>query len=147
MAKSERAAWAKDLDAPRYHMIVAPNSDVDARLRRDSCRAFHDMMDGAVLVNGYKYGDVHDAYPDRVDAIASLENRLAKYKEDGNVRWLADIANFAMFEFMLPRREGAHLGADESIGRVVPGVSEFTERSNENLNAPVAALRNARSGD
>lgn len=37
-----------------------------------------------------------------------MEKRLEKYKETGNTEFLADIANFAMIEFMYPQ----HLDAD-----------------------------------
>jgi hypothetical protein len=68
-----------------------------------------------------KYGAVADAYPSRVDALASLRQRLEKYAADGNTEWLMDVANFAMIEFMHPRHERAHFKAtdsDQSPGRV-----------------------------
>jgi hypothetical protein len=69
----------------------------------------------------FKYGDVRDAYPHRIDAIACLQQRLEKYQQTGNTEFLMDAANFAMIEFMLPRREGAFFEAtdsDQSPGRV-----------------------------
>lgn len=68
-----------------------------------------------------KYGAVADAYPDKVDAIASLRKRLERYEETGNTEWLMDVANFAMIEFMRPRSGRAHFRATdsaESPGRV-----------------------------
>ena len=89
----------------------------------------------------HKYGPVADAYPKKVDAVASLLKRLAKYigtkklvgllevlqglgvdEGDGNTEWLMDVANFAMIEYMLPRKKNAHFKAtnsDESPGRVM----------------------------
>jgi hypothetical protein len=68
-----------------------------------------------------KYGAVADAYPQRLDAIASLKKRLERYEADGNTEWLMDVANFAMIEFMHPRHPQAHFRATdshESPGRV-----------------------------
>ena len=42
-----------------------------------------------------------------MDAIGNIEKRINKYKETGNTEFLADVANFAMIEFMYPSIEGA----------------------------------------
>ena len=50
---------------------------------------------------------------------------IAKYKETGNTEYLADAANYLMFEFMFPQVAGAHFKAtdsDESAG--VVGITE-----------------------
>jgi hypothetical protein len=78
-------------------------------------------MDDRMGVSYCKYGPVADAYPHRVDALASLRKRLEKYEADGNTEWLMDVANFAMIEFMHPRHPRAHFKATdsaESPGRV-----------------------------
>jgi hypothetical protein len=65
-----------------------------------------------------KYGPIVQAYPDDVDAVASLKKRLERYEETGNREWLMDVANFAMIEFVLPRHPDVHLDAEaRSIGR------------------------------
>jgi len=69
---------------------------------------FHDRMRQAMTVSLHKYGPVKNAYPHKVNAIASLEKRLRLYKETGNADYLVDIANFAMIEFMLPSHEQFH---------------------------------------
>jgi hypothetical protein len=71
-----------------------------------------------------KYGAVADAYPHKVDAIASLKLRLDKYAETGNTEYLIDASNFAMIEWMYPRRAGAFFeptDASGSPGRVSTG--------------------------
>lgn len=79
-------------------------------------------------VSFFKYGLVEEAYPEKVKALrvaddeadCSLEGRLKRYRDTGNVEWLMDVANFAMIEFMHPRHSEAHFRAtdsDESIGR------------------------------
>lgn len=69
---------------------------------------FHRRMDQSMTVSFHKYGPVKEAYPHKVNAIASLEKRLRLYKETGNADYLVDIANFAMIEFMLPAHEQYH---------------------------------------
>ncbi len=84
---------------------------------------FQGMID-RMGMSFYKYGRVADAYPHKVDAIASLHGRIARYAETGNREWLIDAANFAMIEFMHPRHEAAHFratDADESPGRTSIG--------------------------
>jgi len=78
-------------------------------------------MANRMAVSYCKYGAVAEAYPHRVDAIASLKQRLDKYAADGNTEWLMDVANFAMIEFMRPRHHAAHFkptDSDASPGRV-----------------------------
>jgi hypothetical protein len=68
----------------------------------------------------FKYGLVSEAYPDKVDAIASLRKRLERYEETGNTEWLMDVGNFAMIEYMHPRHPNAHFestDSDQSPGR------------------------------
>lgn len=82
---------------------------------------FLQKMANRMAISFYKYGLASEAYPHKVDAIACLKERLAKYEETGNKEWLVDAANFAMLEFMLPRHPEAHFrstDSDESPGRV-----------------------------
>jgi hypothetical protein len=98
-------------------------------------------MADRMAVSYCKYGAVAEAYPARVDAIASLKKRLDRYAEDGNTEWLMDVANFAMIEFMHPRHPQAHFKATdtyESPGRVWNSGSETpaantTSRENQRL--------------
>ncbi len=72
-------------------------------------------------VSFHKYGPVAEAYPEKLNAIVSLELRLQRYRETGNTEWLMDVANFAMIEFMLPRHPKAHFRETPSVespGRV-----------------------------
>jgi hypothetical protein len=82
---------------------------------------FAQGMADRMVVSFCKSGAVAEAYPARVDAIASLRVRLERYERDGNTEWLMDVANFAMIEFMRPRHPSAHFAAadsDRSPGRV-----------------------------
>lgn len=83
-------------------------------------------------VSFHKYGEVADAYPDRVSAIESLKVRLDKYLSDGNTEWLMDVANFAMIEFMHPAHPRAHYDpqdSDTSPGRVRHNGEQTTHRN------------------
>lgn len=74
-----------------------------------------------MAVSYEKYGDYREAYPDKLDALASAEARVAKYRATGNTEYLIDAANFLMIEFMAPRKVGATFiptDSDGSIGRV-----------------------------
>jgi hypothetical protein len=77
-------------------------------------RPFVQGMADRMGVSYCKYGRVAEAYPSRVDAIASLKLRLEKYEQTGNTEWLMDVANFAMIEYMHPRPAQAHFRATDS---------------------------------
>lgn len=61
-----------------------------------------------------KYGDLRDAYPHKLDALASSELRVQRYRDTGNTEYLMDAANFLMIEFMAPRHRDAHFKAEDS---------------------------------
>lgn len=68
----------------------------------------------------FKYGPVKDAFPQKVDAIATLRMFLDRYERDGNTERMMDVANYAMIEFMHPRHPNAHFtptDTRESPGR------------------------------
>lgn len=76
--------------------------------------AFLQGMLNRMAVSGFKYGPVADAYPGKVDALASLAQRIEKYLETHNTEFLIDAANFAMIEFMRPQFEDAFFAATDS---------------------------------
>lgn len=78
--------------------------------------SFVQGMFDRMAVSFFKYGKVADAYPHKVDALASLRLRLEKYAETGNTEYLMDVANFAMIEFMRPRHPGAFFKSTDSDG-------------------------------
>lgn len=104
--------------------VTSPESEVS--------KPFLQGMANRMSVSFHKYGLVTDAYPHKVDALATLEARLDRYRETGNTEWLIDAANMAMIEFMCPSVDGAEFRAtdsDESIGRVTTD-GETTVASN-----------------
>lgn len=85
------------------------------------CYEFVEGMEYRMGMSYFKYGLVTEAYPHRVDAIASLKLRLDKYLETGNKEYLMDVGNFAMIEFMHPKHPKAYFqptDSDGSPGRV-----------------------------
>jgi hypothetical protein len=68
----------------------------------------------------FKYGAVKDT-KGKIDHVASMKERLARYEEDGNAEWLMDVANMCMIEYMVGNHPKHHFRAtdsDESPGRV-----------------------------
>ncbi len=90
-------------------------------------------MVNRMMVSFHKYGRVADAYPQKVDAIESLKQRLDKYAETGNTEFLMDVGNFAMIEFMHPSHPNAYFegtDSDASPGRITTA-GEVTAASND----------------
>lgn len=106
--------------------------EVDDILKTQVSDQFLRGMVARMEMSFFKYGDVRDAYPERFDAIACLHQRLAKYNETGNTEFLIDAANFAMIEFMLPKKSDAFFhptDSDQSPGRIT-GLGIQTDRAN-----------------
>lgn len=88
----------------------------NSEFSQEFVQAMKDRMD----VSYAKYGPIKDAYPHKVNALESMEKRIAKYHATGNTEWLVDAANFCMIEFMLPSHPKSHFratSAAESPGR------------------------------
>ena len=84
---------------------------------------FDRIRKSMMVMSYYKYGPMKENYKQEkcLDAICNLEKRLQKYKDTGNTEFLADIANFAMIEFMYPQNPKAFYkptdgGACEVVG-------------------------------
>ncbi len=81
-------------------------------------------MANRMAASWFKYGTHDDNADAKVDFLASLKTRLARYEEDGNTEWLMDVSNLGMIEFLHPSHPDAHFRAtdsSESPGRVVKG--------------------------
>ena len=94
-----------------------------------------DMM----RISYFKFGPVKQNYKivGGLDAIASLKAKLQEYEDTGNTEFLADVANFAMIEFMYPQKEGAYYkGTDGNVqGRTTTvgiSVNEIRDYKNGN---------------
>lgn len=100
------------MGAPEIHdltiKLIAPMSEFS-----------HDFVKGManrMAVSFHKYGLVADAVPDKVDALASAQQRVDLYRETGNTEALIDAANFLMMEFMHPSIPDAYFAATDSDG-------------------------------
>ena len=104
--------------------------------RTEVSEQFIQGMRDRMVVSFYKYGHLAEAYPEKVDAIGSLTERLRRYAADGNTEWLMDAANFAMIEFMRPRHPQAHFkGTDDdaSPGRRSLQTGQLDKRDNQSI--------------
>ena len=93
------------------------------------------MLD-RMAMSFHKYGKVSDAYPFKVNATASLTQRLREYAKTGNTEYLIDAANFAMIEFMHPCHENPHFKPtddDGSPGRISASSGRPDKRNNEDI--------------
>lgn len=79
-------------------------------LTTEYSRPFDELRQRMVIMSYYKYGPakINFEIEKTCNIIGSLELRLEEYKRTGNTEFLADIANFAMFEFMFPQHPQAH---------------------------------------
>lgn len=86
-----------------------PERDFEKILSTEYSARFDEIRKQMMLMSYYKYGPVRKNHSEFkcMDAVANIEARLQKYKETGNTEFLADVANFAMIEFMYPSIEGA----------------------------------------
>lgn len=101
---------------------IAPESEYSVQ--------FIQGMLNRIAVSNIKYGAIAINFPDRVDAMACVDQRIAQYVKTGNSEFLIDAANFLMFEFMIPKHETAFFratDADESPG-IVMGDGSVTSR-------------------
>ena len=86
--------YSKKFDDMRYLCAV----------RNEASVRFDDIRKKMMVMSYYKYGPLKDNYGTYkcIDALGSMKKRLDKYAETGNTEFLADVANFAMIEFMNP---------------------------------------------
>lgn len=78
-------------------------------LKTEYSEKFDEIRQNMMIMSYYKYGPLKDNYGNYkcMNAIENLKIRLQKYIDTGNTEYLADVANFAMIEFMNPQIEGA----------------------------------------
>lgn len=75
---------------------------------------FHEGMKARMRVSHYKYGKLEDGYPFPNNSMATVEQRIALYRETGNVEWLMDAANQLMIEACRPAKLNAHYRGTDS---------------------------------
>jgi hypothetical protein len=108
-----RAEWANNQyrdRGPEENKILETEFDM----------RFVSLMQAAMSLSFYKYGALAAGVPEKTDSLKSLEKRIQKYRDTGNVEWLVDVANFAMMEFMHPAHPLAHYRPTDS--HETPGI-------------------------
>ena len=108
------------------------SKDISQILATEYSERFDEIRKNMMVVSYFKYGPLSDNYEKYkcMDALGNIEKRLAKYRETGNTEFLADIANFAMIEFMHPSIPGAKYtptdnGACEIAGFSINEIRNF----------------------
>lgn len=108
------------------------NNDTQRILATEYSERFDEIRKNMMVMSYFKYGPMKDNYGKYkcIDALGNIQKRLAKYVETGNTEFLADVANFAMIEFMYPSVEGAKYtptdnGACELVGFGINEVRNF----------------------
>jgi hypothetical protein len=97
------------------------NEEIDNILKSQVSDQFLKGMVARMEMSYFKYGDVKEAYPHKINALESLRQRIRKYRETKNTEFLIDAANFCMIEFMFPSNQEAFFQAtdsDQSPGRI-----------------------------
>lgn len=111
-------------------------TETEKILETEYSTRFDEIRKNMMVMSYYKYGPLKQNSGEKlVDEIKSLEKRLEKYKETGNIEFLCDIANFAMIEFMYPQHPKAHYKATdskESPGLHGMGIKEIERFAEEN---------------
>ena len=97
-------------------------------MKTEYSKVFDEKRKGLIEQSYYKYGPARMNFVNgNVDAIESLKMNLAKFEETGNLEYLCDVANYAMFRFMFPQKGEyfKHTNSDESAGIFGMSVNEM----------------------
>ncbi len=90
-------------------------SRLGTELPKEYSDRFDELRQNRVEVSYYKYGTAADNFGMKlVNALESHDMCIKKYKKTGNTEYLCDAANYLMFEFMYPQREGAFFKSTDS---------------------------------
>lgn len=107
-------------------------TDLTKILQTEYSERFDTIRKQMMCMSYFKYGPMRENYETFkcMDALGNIEKRLQKYRETGNTEFLADVANFAMIEFMYPSIDGAQYiptdsGTCEIIGFSINEIRNF----------------------
>ena len=102
---------------------MSVSKDISQILETEYSNRFDEIRRSMMVVSFYKYGPMRENYEKFkcMDALGNIEKRLERYRETGNTEFLADIANFAMIEFMYPSIPGAKYTPTDSGACEVAG--------------------------
>lgn len=104
-------------------------------LKTEYSERFDEIRKSMMVVSYYKYGPLKENYEKYkcMDAIANMRKRIEEYERTGNTEFLADVANYAMIEFMHSSIEGAKYtptdsGACEIVGFSINEIRRFVSK-------------------
>jgi hypothetical protein len=95
---------------------------------------FVQFMANRMATSFFKYGPLELGYPNKINALESLQDRLREYKRTLNTEFLVDAANFCLIEFLKPSLKGAFFKAtdsNESTGRVTTSGYSSEKKNSE----------------
>lgn len=100
-------------------------SEIGKKRPKEYSDKFDELRQNRVEVSFHKYGTAADNFGMKlVNALESHNMCIKKYLETGNTEYLCDAANYLMFEFMYPQKDGAYFKATDSSGSAgIAGVS------------------------
>ena len=76
---------------------------------------FDELRKNRVKTSYHKYGSIKvNATNKLYDTMQTCQMCIEKYNQTGNTEYLCDAANYLMFEFMYPQKEGAFFKATSS---------------------------------
>lgn len=89
---------------------------VENILKTEYSNEFDSMRKNSMVVGFHEYGPIKINYENGfIKAISSCEKCIELYKQTGNQKYLVDMANFAMIEFMHPSHHNAHRNRQDSV--------------------------------
>ena len=111
-------------------------SDIGKKQPKEYSDRFDELRQNRVATSYYKYGTAADNFGmGLVNALDSHNLCIKKYLATGNTEYLCDAANYLMFEFMYPQKEGAkyqptdgtNLGKRTTVGISVNEMKDIKE--------------------
>ena len=92
------------------------SNKIEEILSTEYSEEFDRIRKNMMVTSYYKYGPIKENYKTEktIDAIGSLKLRLEEFEKTGNTELLADVANFAMIEFMYSQHPKAHYKPTDS---------------------------------
>ena len=100
--------------------------------KEDYSERFDELRKNRIQLSSLKYGKASKNFKTgNVDALATMQLCVEKYKSTKNTEYLVDAANYIMFEFMFPQIPGAFFKATDSGESA--GVVGITEKEMEEL--------------
>lgn len=72
---------------------------------------FMTLMINRITIGHFRYGAKDPPVLKNLDYVTSIATRLSKYRKDGNIEHLVDIANIAMLEFYESNHSKKHFKA------------------------------------